>query len=265
MRDYYEILQVHHRAIPEIIEKAYRVLVRKYHPDLHPADKKDWAELRMKELNIAYATLSDPAKRDRYDAEHPVVRHTARTTLEPNHEGLDEIVVKCFNHPIVPAKAFCFQCGRPVCEQCLDASQTHPRCVTCVGFAAAHRRRRAVETVAAAEPELLHAMGLPGALLFYLGAAAIGAIILAFVIWVAQQQVEELWLRRAVYLALAVAGLYWLLREFAWRYTCPRCQSASSQVQLRAAAPWSEFFHPEEVCPHCGRDLTTPPADYEVD
>ena len=33
-QDYYAILQVHEKAIPEVIDRAYRVLARKYHPDV---------------------------------------------------------------------------------------------------------------------------------------------------------------------------------------------------------------------------------------
>ncbi len=262
MRDYYEILQIHHRAIPEIVEKAYRVLVRKYHPDLFPEEKKQWAERRMKELNIAYATLSDSVKREKYDAEHPVLRHTSRTTMEANDDGFEEIVVKCFNHPTVPAKAFCFQCGRPVCEECLDESQTHPRCVTCVGYEARRRQRAGAQEPA---PTAGRPMGAVGAILFYAVAAAIGATVVAFLLWVAQEQVEETWLRWGLFGAVGLAGLYWLVREFAWRTHCPRCGAVSSRVRFRAAAPWSEFFHPEEVCPDCGRDLTSRSADPDSD
>ena len=35
MRNYYEILEVNSKASKEVIEKAYKVLVRKYHPDLY--------------------------------------------------------------------------------------------------------------------------------------------------------------------------------------------------------------------------------------
>ncbi|MCX5799662.1 MAG: DnaJ domain-containing protein, partial [Proteobacteria bacterium] len=49
--DYYEILQVHHLAEPEVIQAAYRKLAQKYHPDI---DKSPAAVERMKKINIAY-------------------------------------------------------------------------------------------------------------------------------------------------------------------------------------------------------------------
>ncbi|MDI6689543.1 MAG: DnaJ domain-containing protein [Actinomycetota bacterium] len=67
-RDYYEILEVHPSASPEVIEKAYKALSMKYHPDKQPSEKKRWATRRMQELNEAYRVLSDPLKRRVYDS-----------------------------------------------------------------------------------------------------------------------------------------------------------------------------------------------------
>ncbi|HLT10794.1 MAG TPA: DnaJ C-terminal domain-containing protein [Micromonosporaceae bacterium] len=63
--DFYEILGVDHRARPEEIQRAYRRLARRYHPDVNP---EEGAEERFKEINEAYAVLSDPVQRSRYDA-----------------------------------------------------------------------------------------------------------------------------------------------------------------------------------------------------
>lgn len=62
MPDYYEVLQVHPRAEPEVIRAAYRTLARKYHPDL------GGDPLRMIALNDAWDVLGDPARRAEYDA-----------------------------------------------------------------------------------------------------------------------------------------------------------------------------------------------------
>ena len=63
-RDYYEILDVQRDANPEQIKSAFRRLARKYHPDVN--DSPD-AEERFKELNEAYAVLSDDQRRGAYD------------------------------------------------------------------------------------------------------------------------------------------------------------------------------------------------------
>ncbi len=64
-RDYYEILGVGRDADVEMIKKSYRKLALQYHPDRNPGNKE--AEERFKEAAEAYAILSDPEKRERYD------------------------------------------------------------------------------------------------------------------------------------------------------------------------------------------------------
>ncbi|MFQ5872588.1 MAG: molecular chaperone DnaJ [Dehalococcoidia bacterium] len=64
-RDYYEALGVDRRADDAYIKKAYRNLAMKHHPDRNPGDTA--AAERMKEINEAYAVLSDPQKRRLYD------------------------------------------------------------------------------------------------------------------------------------------------------------------------------------------------------
>jgi len=63
--DYYKTLGVDKKASAEEIKKAFRKLAVKYHPDRNPNDKA--AEDRFKEINEAYAVLSDPKKKDEYD------------------------------------------------------------------------------------------------------------------------------------------------------------------------------------------------------
>lgn len=65
MKDYYQILGVSRDATLEEIKRAYRRLALKYHPDRNPGDKE--AEEKFKEINEAYAVLSDPEKRRQYD------------------------------------------------------------------------------------------------------------------------------------------------------------------------------------------------------
>ncbi len=64
-RDYYEVLGIDKSADEASIKKAYRTLAKKYHPDMNPGDKE--AEQKFKEVNEAYAVLSDPDKKAKYD------------------------------------------------------------------------------------------------------------------------------------------------------------------------------------------------------
>lgn len=65
-KDFYDRLGVDRKATSEEIKKAYRKLARQYHPDVNPNNKE--AELRFKEINEAYETLSEEDKRKEYDA-----------------------------------------------------------------------------------------------------------------------------------------------------------------------------------------------------
>ena len=64
-RDYYEVLGIQKGASEDEIKKAYRKMAMKYHPDKNPGDKE--AEEKFKEANEAYAVLSDPDKKNKYD------------------------------------------------------------------------------------------------------------------------------------------------------------------------------------------------------
>ena len=66
-QNYYEILEVNKNASTEIIEKAYKTLVKKYHPDLQQDENKNKYEEKIKKINEAYDILSDPEKRKKYD------------------------------------------------------------------------------------------------------------------------------------------------------------------------------------------------------
>ncbi len=72
-RDYYEVLGVSKGSDDASIKKAYRQMAKKYHPDMNPGDKE--AEAKFKEVNEAYAVLSDPEKKQIYD--------------QYGHDGLD--------------------------------------------------------------------------------------------------------------------------------------------------------------------------------
>lgn len=67
MVNYYEILEVSQKASKEVIDRAYKVLAKKYHPDLQQANQRKSAEEKLKKINEAYEILSDKYKRKKYD------------------------------------------------------------------------------------------------------------------------------------------------------------------------------------------------------
>ena len=83
--DYYGILGVPRHADMEGIRRAYLRMAQAHHPDLSPADPD--AVSKMSAINEAYATLSDSASRDAYDAQrvsitvHPYDRVTSHRVV----------------------------------------------------------------------------------------------------------------------------------------------------------------------------------------
>ncbi len=83
--DLYELLQVHPRAEPEVLQAAYRCLVFKYHPDRNSSPR---ATLQMQELNHAYEVLSDPTRRAKYNS----IRNSSNATvIERNDESAYDV------------------------------------------------------------------------------------------------------------------------------------------------------------------------------
>ena len=81
-RTLYQVLMLDPSADPEIITLAYRQLAKRHHPDRDP---RSGAGARMAELNAAYATLSDPARRARYD--RSLRRSGAAIDVAPRQDG----------------------------------------------------------------------------------------------------------------------------------------------------------------------------------
>lgn len=84
-QDYYETLGVARTASQEEIQRAYRKLARKYHPDVN---KEKGAEEKFKQITEAYEVLKDPEKRKKYDALGSGWREGQEFTPPPGWEGV---------------------------------------------------------------------------------------------------------------------------------------------------------------------------------
>ena len=94
MKNYYEILEVDSKASPEVIEKAYKTLVKKYHPDLQNGVRKNEYEEKMKEINEAYSVLTDDYKKTTYDEQLKKVaisREEYERAMHENERLRDEL------------------------------------------------------------------------------------------------------------------------------------------------------------------------------
>lgn len=68
LKDYYKLLEVNETASPEVIQAAYKILAKKYHPDVAKPNEKAMKEAKMKEINNAKEILLNPVEREKYDA-----------------------------------------------------------------------------------------------------------------------------------------------------------------------------------------------------
>jgi curved DNA-binding protein CbpA len=83
--DLYGVLGVSPSASQEQVRSQYRVLVRKYHPDLHPGDAS--AARMMERVNAAYDVLGSPEERRQYDAEISASSQGWGATAAPSSKG----------------------------------------------------------------------------------------------------------------------------------------------------------------------------------
>lgn len=90
MKNYYDLLEVNPKASREIIEKAYRVLIKKYHPDLYQGEEKVYAEAKLRDLNEAYHILSSDFLREQYDMELEKEKQFNKTIDNKNNKNIDD-------------------------------------------------------------------------------------------------------------------------------------------------------------------------------
>jgi DnaJ-class molecular chaperone len=96
MDDYYKILGISRSATADEIQKAYRKLAKKYHPDLNPDDKA--AQKKFKEVQQAYDTLSDEKKRKLYDQFGPAYEQMGAGGAGPAGRQWSSQVPEDFQH-----------------------------------------------------------------------------------------------------------------------------------------------------------------------
>jgi hypothetical protein len=154
------VLQVDPSAEREVIEAAYRRLVRKYHPDVNSAPE---AGARMKELIEAYAIVRDPVRRAEFDRRRaPWTRLRVRWPREwtpprsgspspsggPLNGGAETANDRpsCSRHAGWPAVGACHVCGGALCGSC--ASLVQPSgCAPCVWRRARRAQLRAIGAI----------------------------------------------------------------------------------------------------------------------
>jgi curved DNA-binding protein len=111
MKTHYHSLGVPERATAQQIKSCYRLLVKRYHPDLFPGGSEAQAEAgeRLREINAAYAVLSNPEKRARYDEK---LKRRAALHWEPKPEYCDRCGQMTLYWYIGKNVTLCSACGR---------------------------------------------------------------------------------------------------------------------------------------------------------
>ena len=94
----YEVLQVTENASPEVIQMAYKALVKKYHPDVNRGFAEE-ANKMMKAINEAYDILSDAEKRKQYDEFLREQRQPKNTVYTQTERGnVDDVIFENINN-----------------------------------------------------------------------------------------------------------------------------------------------------------------------
>lgn len=88
--DYYEVLQVSTNAEPETINRIFRILAQRYHPD----NQETGSEARFRELHEAYTVLNDPEQRARYDIAYQRHRNDRWRLVTAGAQSEDDFAVE---------------------------------------------------------------------------------------------------------------------------------------------------------------------------
>ncbi len=106
-KDYYKILGVSENSASEEIKKTYRKLAFQYHPDKNPGNEET-----MKDINEAYAVLSDPQKREEYNSFRKSYGFYARDQFRQTHTEQD-IFKDSDIHQVFEELSKLFNFGKP--------------------------------------------------------------------------------------------------------------------------------------------------------
>jgi curved DNA-binding protein CbpA len=115
VRRYYELLDISEDATPEQIEKAYKRMASKHHPDKNLGNETEAAE-RFKEIKTAYECLSDPERRAAYD-------ESGDTSVEMGNPA-EDLLMQLMNNIIdsfetmADCFAKCYQVLQNLTEEC---------------------------------------------------------------------------------------------------------------------------------------------------
>jgi curved DNA-binding protein CbpA len=101
--NHYEVLGVRVEANTEVVRKAWLLAAWDHHPDRHDESERDAHTELMRAVNSAYQTLSDPARRRRYDLEHGLIPAACGICGGPGSLRLDD------RGQAVPVCSVCFQ------------------------------------------------------------------------------------------------------------------------------------------------------------
>lgn len=128
--DYYEVLQVSPLASPEVIDAAYRGLMRKYGDDPDPSVRE-----QRRYVEEAFDVLSNAARRSAYDASRNGSVNAPVAPQEPRARLGGATVVQCARHPDVQTALRCSRCDTPICPRCLVQTPVGARCRDCAQLA----------------------------------------------------------------------------------------------------------------------------------
>ena len=101
-RDPYEVLGLTKSATADEIQKSYRKLARKFHPDRNPGDKK--AEAEFKDVQAAYEILSDETKKQNFDRFGHAGPLASRPAMDPVIQAYTGLVLDNVGEDGIPRR-----------------------------------------------------------------------------------------------------------------------------------------------------------------